>query len=254
MCENELRQKNIDQFFEHRKVLLSSQQSLADLFDKLLVSMASGTLGLSVTFLRFVAPNPVPGTSGWIFACWILSALSLLLALLSLNFAQEAIEIQLDNLESQLEAFVDSTEPPPDKHNRWSTATLACNWLSFAALLCGFFCFAFFSYANLGRPKNGKEEKVATAAAEPETGGRTKKDSKKEGIQEKGSQEKGSQEKDGQEENSQEENSQEENSQEENSQEENSQEEGGEEEVREEEVREEEDSQAMSDSDTIQAA
>ena len=51
--------KYTEALLDHRKLLIEAGQSRADLFDKALIAIATGTMALSITFMRFIAPDPV---------------------------------------------------------------------------------------------------------------------------------------------------------------------------------------------------
>ncbi|NOY28740.1 MAG: hypothetical protein GXP28_00770 [Planctomycetes bacterium] len=162
--------KYTEALLDHRKLLLETAQSRADLFDKSLIAIATGTMALSVTFIRFIAPAPV---SIWLlFASWGAFTLSLLLTMLTLQLTQHGIDHELESLDKDLRGEDSAANNP------FSKVTTILSWASFAVLLIGLWCFAFFALANVGNNNNGEKEKDSDTQATAAT------DKKKEGRQE----------------------------------------------------------------------
>jgi hypothetical protein len=75
--------------------LLKTHHQASQDFDKLLVLLASGALGLSVTFFDKIAPKPAEAI-GWAVAAWSLLAVSLLSSLFSLISSRKTIRLRID--------------------------------------------------------------------------------------------------------------------------------------------------------------
>jgi hypothetical protein len=109
--------------------------------DKLVTTLAAGALGLSIAFIRDVAPCP---HSQWLLAAaWSSLCLALALTLTSLvtsRAAHEAILKQLPRCDSVQDV---DANPRSAKVTRWLT------WLSIPALLAGVAFLVSFALLNL---------------------------------------------------------------------------------------------------------
>src|SRR6266852_6589366 len=71
------------EFFEQRKLLIDLQHQSSQSFDKTIVTLAGGALGLSLTFIRQTVPEAMPGTTVFLALAWLFLILSLLATLFS---------------------------------------------------------------------------------------------------------------------------------------------------------------------------
>jgi len=177
--------KYTEALLDHRKLLLETAQSRADLFDKSLIAIATGTMALSITFIRFIAPDPL--STRLLFVSWGAFTLSLLLTMLTLQLTQHGIDHELISLDKDLRGEDSAANNP------FSKVTIILSWASFAVLLVGLWCFAFFALANVGNNNNGEKEKDSDTQATTAT------DNKKESRKEVSNKEEDGKEKDGEE-------------------------------------------------------
>lgn len=96
--------------------------------DKLVVSIAGGTLAVSVTFFEKIAPHPTVEIIAMLAIGWLGSIVAVLLVLLSLHASETAHELQRD--ETDL-AMLNDGRPPSG--NTASDRTRAMNY---AASFC----------------------------------------------------------------------------------------------------------------------
>ena len=59
-------------YLEERKDLVKAEQSMYERFDKAILTLSAGALGISITFINQIAPTPKPNTRGWILSAWLL--------------------------------------------------------------------------------------------------------------------------------------------------------------------------------------
>jgi hypothetical protein len=76
------------EFFEQRKLLIDLQHQSSQSFDKTIVTLAGGALALSLTFIRQIVPEAMPGTTVFLALAWLFLILSLFATLLSLFTSQ----------------------------------------------------------------------------------------------------------------------------------------------------------------------
>ena len=122
----------------YRDWLVRAHHGASQDFDKALMTLAGGALGVSLAFIHDVAPHPQH--KGWVAVSWTLLAASLLLILTSFLTSQEAL----------LSAITRSDRGEANPHKqRFARATVALNWLSGAAFIVGVACLVRFALYNL---------------------------------------------------------------------------------------------------------
>lgn|GEM_PF-1985899 len=122
---------------EDRARLVEHRLKASESFDRMVVTLAGGGLGLTVTFIHDIAPHP--RKLWWIYVGWSLLAVSLLLILFSYLTSIAAH----DNIIDQMDEFVSSVRRP----RRWTT------WLNRSAaalLVAGVILVVVFACYNLG--------------------------------------------------------------------------------------------------------
>jgi hypothetical protein len=133
-----------DAYLEERKSLVEAERESAQTLDKFLITLSAGALGLSITFIRQIAPDP-----GWLwllYVGWGGFALSLLAVLMSLLFSQSALRSARDNLDRLY-----SGQEDLDSRNRWGSATNALNFASILSFVAGVAFLAAFAVVNVAR-------------------------------------------------------------------------------------------------------
>ena len=93
------------------------EQKSADQHDKAILAIASGGLALSVTFLKDIAPHPLPETWKYLGISWVCFVVSILAILLSFLTSQSACRKQRDFLDDQYQKV---SPIVADKKNCWS--------------------------------------------------------------------------------------------------------------------------------------
>ncbi|MDP9327893.1 MAG: hypothetical protein M3P10_06780 [Actinomycetota bacterium] len=108
-------------------------------FDKAIMTLAAGALGLSIAFVHNVAPKPEH--TGWLAAAWVGFSTSLLFILASFLTSQAALRIEMKVLSGERD------DPKPG--GRFGTGTFFLNLLSAAALLVGVVTLVVFALHNV---------------------------------------------------------------------------------------------------------
>jgi hypothetical protein len=122
----------------YRQALVEAHQKSSEAYDKAVMTLAGGALGISLAFVHQVAPNPTH--KGWLAWSWGLLALSLLLIFASFLASQWAILRQIKERDGQ------EVWPRWDVPG-WMTTTL--NLTSGAAFIMGVACLVRFAWFNV---------------------------------------------------------------------------------------------------------
>lgn len=134
------------QYADLKKYVGQGLFSAAEQCDKALLALSGGAFGVSVAFLKDIAPHFDPGTKGWIIYAWVLFLLSIVATLSSFQASACAFR--------EFDLFIDACQQSPDnapitfKH-RWNRITIGLNILSLLFFVAGAICLAVFSYRNL---------------------------------------------------------------------------------------------------------
>lgn len=140
-----------------RTLLVEMEQKSADQHDKAILTVASGGLALSITFLKDIAPNPLPETWKYLGVSWACFVVGILAVLLSFLTSQSACRKQRDFLD---ELYQKGSVTVTAKKNWWSSWTNGLNWVSYALVFFAVVFFTLFSWLNLG--KGGHEAMTDT--------------------------------------------------------------------------------------------
>ena len=120
----------------------SSRSRERDKLDNILLTIAAGTLSLSVTFLN-QSPHTFIETK-ILFASWIFLIIGLASILFGYIFAELHFKnFEKDIKEDKLKTFDDG------ENNCWFKYAEITNWMSFIAIIIGIVLFAYFGYLNI---------------------------------------------------------------------------------------------------------
>ena len=125
----------------YREHLVLARQASQDAYDKALLSLSGGALGLSMAFLDKIAAEEAV-SSQCLLAAWVLWTASLLLVLFSHFFSHQGLSRALFILDSGAEA--DVTRGMAVRFTKW------CNALGGLAFLAGVCFMVAFAYLNIG--------------------------------------------------------------------------------------------------------
>jgi hypothetical protein len=118
-----------------RKRLTDLHERATDAFDRAVMTLAGGALGISLAFVHDVAHRP---RHKWVMGVsWLLFALSLLLILLSFLTSERAVVKMVGQLDDE------------DEEIARGKSTDFLNWASAAALISGVVFLVIFAWLNL---------------------------------------------------------------------------------------------------------
>jgi hypothetical protein len=115
-------------YFEERNLLIKSKLDQSRQFDKAILTLAAGALGLSITFINQIAPNIKPGTEFILILAWIGFGISIFSILFSFLTSQKACEKQIEILEHVF--FENEKNKKEKRENKAATWTEYLNILS----------------------------------------------------------------------------------------------------------------------------
>jgi uncharacterized BrkB/YihY/UPF0761 family membrane protein len=122
---------------KHREWLVSAYEGATQSFDKAIMTLAGGALGVSIAFIHDVAPKPI---HKWLLGvAWILFAVSLLLILISFLASQRAILDMMRQIDEDVEKVARGK------------ATDRLNWTAAGSFVVGVVFLVIFALYNLGR-------------------------------------------------------------------------------------------------------
>ena len=146
------------EYIAARQNSLKESLEISDRFDKAILALSGGSLGLSLTFLEKFAPHPLSWTLAILFVAWAMLLLSILSGVVALFSVQAAIQGELKDIENDYRIFLAEFEagrlpgPPPAKQNSSKEKTRDVrkhNLFSIAALGIGLVLLCLFSMVNL---------------------------------------------------------------------------------------------------------
>lgn len=157
--------ENYQVYIDERKALVEAEHTCANHFDKGIMTLAAGALGISLVFLENIAPKPNPDTLILLYIAWSSLVLSLLAMLSSLLTGQHAFRRARDILENEF-----FPEGPAKSKNRncWAIYTQILNWSSIVFFIVGVGALALFSIQNM---KSNFADKKADSAIATTSGG-----------------------------------------------------------------------------------
>jgi hypothetical protein len=68
---------------EYRKMLLEAEQKMQSSYDKAVMTLSGGALGISLAFIRDIADKTLLKSTGWLLISWVLWGLSVTFILTS---------------------------------------------------------------------------------------------------------------------------------------------------------------------------
>ena len=136
-----------EDYRDERKILIYAELEQARSFDKYILTLAAGTFGLSLLFIRQIVPQPEEGTIWLLIAAWVAFSVSILSTLISFLFSQLAYRKQQEILDIW---YKKDTEDETDTiKNKFATCTQRLNWVSMTLFFIGVIFLVIFSAVNL---------------------------------------------------------------------------------------------------------
>lgn len=150
------------EYLEERKLLIDLHNQACQSFDKTVILLAGGALGLSITFIQQIAPHPSRVTLPLLAWAWGLLVLALLVILLSLFTSQIGMQLAQHDLDKE---YYSGTLPVPPKRFLlrvcdgfgtgftrffgWRPLTSILNLLAIVFTIAGIVLLAWFSIQNV---------------------------------------------------------------------------------------------------------
>lgn len=126
----------------YRDWLVQSGFKVSEAYDKAVMTLSGGALGISMTFIHDLAPAPVAGTLLWLGLAWISFGTSVASILISKLTSQWALDRALEQFDNRK---IDSQRPG----QAYSVLTTVLNVVAGATFLLGVVALAWFAISNL---------------------------------------------------------------------------------------------------------
>jgi hypothetical protein len=162
----EYAKERYQEYLTAREIALKQSMEISDRFDKAILALSGGSLGLSLTFLEKLAPHPLSWTLAILIVAWFLLLLSVLSSVVALNQVQRAIQNDLKDIENDYRAFLQEfnagkvTTALPAKQNSLKKDVRKHNVFSIASLGMGLMWLCVFSVLNLFAASLAPKEKT----------------------------------------------------------------------------------------------
>lgn len=135
-----------DTYFRERTTLIEMEQKSADQHDKAILTLTAGALGLSLTFIDKIGPDPATDTLWLVGAAWLSFIVSIVVILASFLTSQSACRRQRELLDSEY-----SNGHPQEEANRFADTTHYLNMAAYVCFVVGVAFLAAFSWINFGK-------------------------------------------------------------------------------------------------------
>jgi len=136
-------------YLEERKSLVDAEREGSRLFDKAILTLTAGAFGLSLTFIRQMAPDIKSGTAFMLVYAWVGFCVSLLSTLISFLTSQSACSRQREMLEAEYFHNSSGHDKKTNLKNKFAVWTKWLNILSIFTFIIGVIFLAIFSIVNL---------------------------------------------------------------------------------------------------------
>ncbi|MBW3565472.1 MAG: hypothetical protein KY459_12165 [Acidobacteria bacterium] len=136
-------------YIAERNRLIDSKRQTSGSFDRAVLTLSSGAIALSVTFLQFT--TPAADSLAYLNSAWLLFAIAILFILFSLLSSQKATEVEISYLDVW---YHDWIHPNDQDRNMYTQYT---RWLNFGAAIAFFiavFLFGLFASINSTKGKH----------------------------------------------------------------------------------------------------
>jgi hypothetical protein len=139
----------VDIYLEERKLLVEAQRVSSQQFDKYVLTLSSGFLSLSITFLRYIFPQTAISHKETLVMSWILFCTAILSTLISFLTSQNAHRRQLQITEDY---YVRQDENALNAKNSWSICTGILNYCSAIFFILAVAVTVYFVATNFLKP------------------------------------------------------------------------------------------------------
>ena len=129
--------------FNYRQWLVEADHDASQAYDKTLLTLAAGALGISFAFIKDLVSHPKPETTNLLLWGWSGFGLSLLATLVSMLTSQLVLRLALHQYDQKR---LDKERPG----GGWTIATWSLTILGGAAFVAGVILLILFARGNLG--------------------------------------------------------------------------------------------------------
>lgn len=140
-------------YLSYRENYDKAELEMSGRYDRWIITLSAGALALSITFIKEIAPSPVPCSVLVLVVAWAFLVLSLLSALISLLTSQRAIR----DMREDYDASYKSGEERPAPKMKFAKLTNWLNWSSAVLFICGVVALCVFSVENIPIQKEKQE-------------------------------------------------------------------------------------------------
>ena len=165
-------------YLDQRQALIDIEVDASNRLDRGIITLSGGALGLSLTFIEKIAPNPSQSTIWLLGLSWFSLLATLLISLTSHLTSQSAMRRQRDILALELD---DDTLPEDAKKNSMSGITNGLNILAMVFFSLGVVFLCTFTLLNLPKKEcknEGHKDTGPQIARQVDNGGSCPKISK----------------------------------------------------------------------------
>lgn len=136
----------------YREKTLNDIKSGTENFDRYLLTLSSGALGLSLAFIKDIVPIGSVIGIRWLIASWIAFLLCIVITLVSFRVSIRALENSIPYLE---EYYLKGNMDAFNKHlkTRWVRAVDWCTYFAMTFFFAGLICTTLFVGMNIGKGK-----------------------------------------------------------------------------------------------------
>lgn len=141
-------QEKYQVYLEERKSLIDAHREGGRSFDKSMLTLSAGAFGISLAFIKQIAPTLQAGSVVILIWSWVLFGGALLCTLVSFLTSQSAFLRQIEILEEEIDKSDDSSNES-NSRNIYDTITRVLNYVSVLLFIAGTSLLAYFSATNL---------------------------------------------------------------------------------------------------------
>jgi len=133
-----------EEYLRERDLLIRAELSLAQSFDKYLITLSGGAFGVSIAYLRDLA-KPTFSMAYMLYLSWSCLGLTILLMLFALIVGQKAFRRQAQ----LLGLYQEGKASESSMQNCAAKTTTVLNWVSILSFTVGLVSLAIFSIVNI---------------------------------------------------------------------------------------------------------
>ncbi len=133
---------------QHRVFLLEAEQKAQEDYDKTLITLSGGALGISFAFVKDIVGNQSLNSPLLLMGAWLMWTISLTATLFSFYFSRRAIETEIVEIDAELSG--QPSKPSTPKRRLSTSLTSKLNGVSGVAFVLGVFAMGLFVMSNLG--------------------------------------------------------------------------------------------------------